>query len=152
VDPLVILLLGGIVATVLWSWLARHTASGGARRRRGGSGPLGLRSAEQFAEARAALEAEDLAQLLEVHNARRRRRGAAPRTVEEIEPLVAADAHDRRRRRDADLAERDLDELLEATNRRRRARGMPERTREDVDREFGTRVERRGGSDRWPAV
>jgi hypothetical protein len=152
VDPLVILLVGGVVAAVLWSWLARRTAPGGTARRRGGSGPLGLRSAQQFAEDRAALEAEDLAQLLEASNARRRRRGEAPRTVEEIELLVAADAHELRRRRDAGLAERDLEELREATNRRRRNRGMSERTREDVDREFGPAPRGLDQSDRWPAA
>jgi hypothetical protein len=98
---------------------------------------FGLRSARQITERREELEAEDLAQMLEAHNARRRRRGEADMTVADLERRVLEDFNEQRRRREAYLADRDLDELLEATNARRRARGLPERTREEVQREFG---------------
>ena len=98
---------------------------------------FGLRSARQITEDRESLEAEDLAQMLEAHNARRRRRGEADLTTADLEARVAQDFAEQRRRQDAYLADRELDELLEATNARRRARGLPERTRDEVQREFG---------------
>jgi len=85
-------------------------------------------------EEREALEAEDLAQMLEAHNAWRRRRGRPERTMLDVELLVAGEAQDLRRGRDAALAERELEQLLEATNARRRARGLPERDRDDLHR------------------
>ena len=99
---------------------------------------LGLRSARQISEEREELEAEDLAQMLEAHNERRRRRGEPEVSVADLELQVMDDFNEQRRRREAYLADRELDQLLEATNARRRARGLPERTREEVQREFGT--------------
>lgn len=131
-DPFAIVLLVGLAALVLWAWLlgrVNHTR---------GTDPLGLRSARQITEDREALEAEDLDQMLEAHNARRRRRGESDMSVADFEQRVAADVSEQLRRRARDLADRELDELLEATNARRRARGLPERTREEVRREFGT--------------
>ena len=138
-DALAILFVGGLVAIGLWSWLARSRSP-----RSGAVEPLGLRSAREIVEDREALEAEDLAQMLEAHNARRRRRGEPERTVDDIELLVAADVVEARRRREAyraqrdldDRAQRDLDDLLEATNARRRARGLTARTREEARREL----------------
>ncbi|MFZ0042212.1 MAG: hypothetical protein WAK93_12960, partial [Solirubrobacteraceae bacterium] len=87
---------------------------------------------------REALEAEDLDQMLEAHNARRRRRGEAEVTVADLEHRVASDFAEQQRRRESYMADRELDQLLEATNARRRARGLPERTLEEVKREFGS--------------
>lgn len=98
---------------------------------------FGLRSAQEITETREALDAEDLQQMLEAHNERRRRRGEPERTVEDVELQVMNDRQEQLRRRDALMADRELDQLLEATNARRRARGLPERTREEVQREFG---------------
>jgi hypothetical protein len=148
---LVILVVGAVVAIGLWSWLASragaHGASGrgtdGPRGRSGqapasrSGGSLGLRSARAIVEEREALEAEDLSQMLEAHNAWRRRRGRPERTVQDVELLVAGEVRDMRRGREAALAERDLDQLLEASNARRRARGLPERDRDDVCRRYG---------------
>lgn len=98
---------------------------------------LGLRSARQITETREALDAEDLQQMLEAQNERRRRRGEPERTVEDVELQVMKDRQEQARLRDALMADRELDQLLEATNARRRARGLPERTRDEVRREFG---------------
>jgi hypothetical protein len=98
---------------------------------------FGLRSAREITETREALEVEDLQQMLEAHNERRRRRGEPERTVEDLELQVMNDRREQSRRRDALMAERELDQLLAASNARRRARGLPERTREEVQREFG---------------
>jgi hypothetical protein len=84
-------------------------------------------------EVEAELELDDIAQMLEAQNERRRRRGARERTLEEVELQVAGDLAEQRRRRDAHLAGRepdaaeqaDLDDLLAAANERRRRRGEP---------------------------
>jgi hypothetical protein len=131
VDPFAIVLLVGLGGLVLWVWAIGRSNHGR------GLEPMGLRTARQITEDREALEAEDLAQMLEAHNARRRRRGEADVTVGDLELRVARDFTDQQRRRERYLADRELDQLLEATNARRRARGLPERTREDVEREFG---------------
>jgi hypothetical protein len=131
VDAFAIVVFGGLLAVVVWVWfLGTHTSGNGHEQ-------LGLRAPRQIVEDREALEAEDLAQMLEAHNARRRRRGEREVTVEDLELQVVQDVNEQQRRREALLADRELDQLLEATNARRRARGLPERTREDVQREFG---------------
>lgn len=122
---------------VILAGLALWVAMLGRANHNRGMEQFGLRSARQITEDREALEAEDLAQMLEAHNARRRRRGEADLTAADLQATVARDFAEQRRRREAYLADRELDELLEATNARRRARGLPERTREEVQREFG---------------
>jgi hypothetical protein len=140
VDPFAVVLLGALVAGILWIWLLGKYYPGS------GLEQLGLKSARQIVENREALEAEDLEQMLAAHNARRRRRGEAEVTVAELEQRVMGDVREQRRRREAYLADRDLDQLLEATNARRRARGLPDRSREDVRREFGGGSAPDGGS------
>lgn len=132
VDSFALVLIAGLAILVLWVWILGRANQGR------GMESFGLRSARQITEDREEMEAEDLAQMLEAHNARRRRRGEADVTVADLERRVMEDFNEQRRRREAYLADRELDELLEATNARRRARGLPERTREEVQREFGT--------------
>jgi hypothetical protein len=131
VDPFAIVLLGGLVAGILWIWLLGKYYPGS------GLEQLGLKSAREIVENREALEAEDLQQMLDAHNARRRKRGEPEVTVADLEQRVLEDTREQQRRREAYLAERELDQLLEVTNARRRARGLPERTAEDARREFG---------------
>jgi hypothetical protein len=75
--------------------------------------------------------------MLAAHNARRRARGEAEVSLEDVEMRVSREMHEQRAVREKYLEDRELDQLLEATNARRRARGLPERTREEVKREFG---------------
>lgn len=130
-DPFAVATFGCLVALVGWVWLL------GRGHRGDGLEQLGLRTPRQIVEDREAADAEDLQQMLDAHNARRRRRGEREVTLEDLEAQVIADANEVRRRREQLLAERELEQLLEATNARRRARGLPERTREEVEREFG---------------
>jgi hypothetical protein len=131
VDGFAIAVFGVLAALVLWVVLLGRSASGQ------GLQQFGLRDARDIVEDREALEAEDLEQMLEAHNARRRRRGKPEVTVADLEMQVVSDFNEQRRRREELVADRELDQLLEATNARRRARGLPERTRDDVKREFG---------------
>lgn len=130
-DPFAIVILGGLVAVGLWMWLIGRQNPGS------GMDALGLRSAREITETREALEAEDLEQMLEAHNARRRRRGEPDLTSHDLELRVAEDMAEQRRRQQELASDRELDELLEATNARRRARGLPERTRAEALEEFG---------------
>lgn len=130
-DPFALVLLGGLIAGILFFWLLGRYYPGS------GLEQVGLKSAREIVETREALDAEDLEQMLAAHNARRRKRGEAEVTVADLEQRVMEDVREQRRRSEAYMAERELDQLLEATNARRRARGLPERTREDVVREFG---------------
>src|SRR5580704_4167853 len=124
-------ILGFLVALILGILLLGRFYPGS------GMEQLGMRSAREITESREELEAEDLQQMLAAHNARRRRRGEAEVTVEDLELRVVQDRRELEQRRAAYMADRELDELLEATNARRRARGLPERTREEVRREYG---------------
>jgi hypothetical protein len=130
-DPFAVVILSGIVLVVVAVWLIGRFYPGS------GMEQLGLRSAREIAETREALEAEDLDQMLDAHNARRRARGEAEMSAADLEMRVALEAREQELARERYLADRDLDELLELTNARRRARGLPERTREQVREEFG---------------
>lgn len=130
-DTFTIVLLATLAALILWVWVLGKYYPGS------GLDALGLRSANEITEDREALEAEDLAQMLDAHNERRRRRGKAEMTVGDLELQVQSDVNEQRRRSEAYRADRDLEELLEATNAHRRVRGLPERTRDEVMREFG---------------
>lgn len=131
VDSFALVILVGLAGLLGWAWMLGRANSGR------GMEQFGLRSGRQITEDREALDAEDLTQMLEARNARRRRRGEPELTVADLEQQVASDFRELQDRRERYLADRDLDELLEATNARRRSRGLPERTREDVEREFG---------------
>jgi len=90
-QALAILGVVGVVAVVLYGWLAGERRGGS---RSSGSGPLGLRSAREILESREQMDADDLAQLLEACNARRRRRGEPERSVEDVELQVTREQHD----------------------------------------------------------
>lgn len=131
-DPFALVLLGGLIAGILFFWfLGKYYPGSGLEQ-------LGLKSAREIIETREALDAEDLEQMLSAHNARRRKRGEREVTVADLEQRVMEEVREQRRRQEEYLADRELDQLLEATNARRRARGLPERSREEVLREFGT--------------
>jgi hypothetical protein len=130
VDPFAVIILAGFAALGLWIAVLGKVSGRSLEQ-------LDWKSAHEVTESREALEAEDLSQMLEAHNARRRRRGEAEVTVEDLEVTVMNEANEQERLRERYLAELELDELLEATNARRRARGLPERTRAEALRELG---------------
>ena len=130
-DPFALVLLGGLIALIVWIWLLGKYYPGS------GLEQLGLKSARQITETREQLDAEDLDQMLAAHNKRRRARGEKEMTVNDLEMQVHQDVMEQRRRRDEYLADRELDQLLEVTNARRRARGLPERSRDEARAEFG---------------
>ncbi len=76
-------------------------------------------------------EIDDLDQMLEAANARRRRRGAPELTEDAVRASVGADLADTIKRREERLAELEVVQMLDAKNARRRAKGLPEITVEE---------------------
>jgi hypothetical protein len=85
------------------------------------------RSAEQEIQN----EIDDLDQMLEAANARRRRRGEPELTEEAIRASVSADVAENIKRREDHLADLEVVQMLDAKNARRRAKGLPEITVEE---------------------
>ena len=91
-DPFTLVVFGGLAAVVLVLWLLGRYYPGS------GLEQLGLRSARELAEQREALDAEDLDQMLSAHNARKRARGEAEVTAEDVEAEVLRERDEARRR------------------------------------------------------
>jgi len=87
-------------------------------------------------EVEAQNEVDDVAQMLDAANERRRRRGVPERTIEDIEQSVREHRDDHKRRHEAYLADQEIDELLALKNERRARRGLPEITREQYEAEL----------------
>jgi hypothetical protein len=92
VDPFTLVVVVGLAALVLVFWLLGRYYPGS------GLEQLGLKSARELTERREELEAEDLDQLLRAHNARRRARGEAEVTAEELEARVLGEMSESGRR------------------------------------------------------
>ena len=82
-DPFTLVVVGGLGVLVLVLWLLGRYYPGS------GLEQVGLRSARELAERREALEAEDLDQMLSAHNERRRARGEAEVSADELELRIA---------------------------------------------------------------
>jgi len=94
VDPFTLVVVGGLAALLVVFWLLGRYYPGS------GLEQLGLRSARELTERREELEAEDLDQLLRAHNARRRARGEAEVTADELEARIARERSEPWRGRD----------------------------------------------------
>ena len=93
-DPFTLVVVGGLAALLVVFWLLGRYYPGS------GLEQLGLRSARELTERREELEAEDLDQLLRAHNARRRARGEAEVTADELEARIARERSEPWRGRD----------------------------------------------------
>jgi hypothetical protein len=93
VDPFTLVVVGGLAVLVLVFWLLGRYYPGS------GLEQMGLQSARELAERREELEAEDLDQMLAAHNARKRARGEAEVSAEEVEAEVLRERDQARRRR-----------------------------------------------------
>ncbi len=93
------------------------------------------RSDEQEAEN----EVDDVAQMLEATNERRRRRGLPDLTEEGITQRVHRDKQEIAAMRDQHTIDLELEQVLEARNARRRKRGLPEMTIEELRESLGVK-------------
>ena len=91
VDPFTVVVVGGLVAVGVVFWLLGTYYPGS------GLEQIGQRSARELTERREALEAEDLDQMLAAHNERRRSRGEAELTADEIEARVLRELSEQQR-------------------------------------------------------
>ena len=88
-------------------------------------------------EQEAANEVDDVAQMLEATNERRRRRGAPDLTEEGITARVHEDKREIARMREQHTLGLELEQVLAARNERRRRRGLPEMTLEELRESLG---------------
>ena len=131
-DPFALIMLGIVVALIVFVLLL------GRFHPKSGSDVLRWQPTRS-AEMEVQNEIDDLDQMLEATNRRRRARGEAELTEASLRDRVAEDLRISQERRDAYLAQEDLRQMLEATNEMRRRRGQPELTeaelRADVERD-----------------
>ena len=79
-------------------------------------------------------EIDDLQQMTDAVNRRRRARGAEELTEAGLRAEVQADIAQTAARRDDALAEEDIEQMLELKNARRARKGLPPLTREELER------------------
>ncbi|HUA06382.1 MAG TPA: hypothetical protein VMB27_20920 [Solirubrobacteraceae bacterium] len=91
-DPFTLVVVGGLAALVLVFWIIGRYYPGS------GLEQLGLQSARELHERREALDAEDLDQMLAAHNERRRARGEAEISADELEARVLRELSEQARR------------------------------------------------------
>jgi hypothetical protein len=119
VDPFVVIIFGGVaglvIALLLLGWLAPGS----------GAQQLDWRPTRSVA-VEVQNEIDDLDQMLEAANARRRRRGEQELTEADLRDRVAGDLREAVARREDRLAELDLAQMLAAANARRRTKGLAE--------------------------
>jgi hypothetical protein len=119
VDPFVVIIFGGVaglvIALLLLGWLAPGS----------GAQQLDWRPTRSVA-VEVQNEIDDLDQMLEAANARRRRRGERELTEADLRDRVAGDLREAVARREDRLAELDLAQMLAAANARRRSKGLAE--------------------------
>ena len=82
-------------------------------------------------------EIDDLDQMLEAANARRRARGAAELTEDGLHAQVREHTREQTKRRDDYMADLEIAQMLDATNARRRDRGQPELSLDQLRAELG---------------
>ena len=87
-------------------------------------------------EVEAQNELDDVDQMLEAANERRRRRGVAERTLADIEHSIREQRDMQRERHEAYIADQEIDELLALKNERRARRGLAPLTREEYEAEI----------------
>jgi uncharacterized protein YkwD len=88
-------------------------------------------------EQEAANEVDDVEQMLEATNERRRRRGEPELTEEGITARVQSDRRELAKMREQHTLGLELEQVLEARNERRRKRGLPEMTLDELRESLG---------------
>ena len=137
VDPFALIILGIVVALLVWVLIL------GRFHPRSTVDVLDWRPTRS-PELEAQNEIDDLQQMLDATNERRRRRGEPELTEHALREEVAAAERQQFARREAYLAEVEVDQMLAAKNERRRRRGEPELTAEQYRAQLATEQQPRG--------
>lgn len=82
-------------------------------------------------------EIDDLDQMLQAANERRRKRGTAELTEEDLHAKVREHTREHTKRRDDYMADLEIVQMLDATNEKRRDRGEPELSLDELRAELG---------------
>ena len=82
-------------------------------------------------------EIDDLDQMLEAANERRRKRGQAELTEDSLHEQVREHQRESVKRRDDYMAELEIAQMLDRVNERRREKGEPEQTLDELKAELG---------------
>jgi hypothetical protein len=133
VDPFAAIMLGGTALVIIALMLL------GAYHPRSGADVLRWRPTRS-PEVEAQNEVDDVAQMIEAANERRRRLGKPERTLEQVE-LSVMEAQRDRDRMASEAAERDadIDDMLALKNARRERKGLPPLTREQYEADLKSR-------------
>jgi hypothetical protein len=125
VDPFVVVILGGVAVIVIFVLLLGRFYPGS------GADVLDWKPNHAALDTQIENELDDIDQMLEAANERRRRRGKPELTERQLRADVAAEQRELNARREARLEREEIDQLLTLKNERRRAKGQPEITEEE---------------------
>ena len=124
-DPFVVVILGGVAVIVIFVLLLGRFYPGS------GADVLDWKPNHAAIETQIENELDDINQMLEAANERRRRRGKPELTEHQLRADVAAEQRALNAQREKRLEREEIDQLLALKNERRRARGLPEITEEE---------------------
>ena len=124
-DPFVVVILGGVAVIVIFVLLLGRFYPGS------GADVLDWKPNHAALETQIENELDDIDQMLEAANERRRRRGKPELTERQLRADVAAEQRALHAKREARLEREEIDQLLTLKNERRRAKGQPEITEEE---------------------
>jgi hypothetical protein len=125
VDPFVVVIFGGVAVIVIFVLLLGRFYPGS------GADVLDWKPNNAALENQIENELDDIDQMLEAANERRRKRGKPELTERQLRADVAAEQRELNARREARLEREEIDQLLALKNERRRAKGQPEITEEE---------------------
>jgi len=125
VDSFVVVILGGVAVIVIFVLLLGRFYPGS------GADVLDWKPNHAALETQVENELDDIDQMLEAANERRRRRGKPELTERGLRAEVAAEQRALNAKREKRLEREEIDQLLALKNERRRARGQPEITEEE---------------------
>ena len=124
-DPFVVVIFGGVAVIVIFVLLLGRFYPGS------GADVLDWKPNHAALETQIENELDDIDQMLEAANERRRRRGAPELTERRVRAEVAAEQRALNALREERLEREEIDQLLALKNERRRAKGQPEITQEE---------------------
>ena len=124
-DPFVVVIFGGVAVIVIFVLLLGRFYPGS------GADVLDWKPNHAALETQIENELDDIDQMLDAANERRRRRGKPELTERQLRADVAAEQRELNARREAQLEREEIDQLLTLKNERRQAKGQPEITEEE---------------------
>jgi hypothetical protein len=138
-DPFAIIMLGGTLGLVIALVLA-------AKGHPGSGADLIDWKPTRSPEVEAQNEIDDMAQMLEVANRRRRRLGQDEITEDSLRENVAEQEREAQQRREALMEDEEVEQMLGVVNRRRKRKGLPELTAAEYRAQFAEQQGTEGGS------